>query len=239
MRTMNDSTSAVDIPLNCDLVMGYVDGSSRWSDADWQRFPGKTLVRLCIFNDRLDADVIDIEPGNNDAVGAVPWVRAKWLQGDVPTVYCFTDLGPVGYRIGDVRRECDAAGVKRPLFIVTDFDNDPTLPDDPEVIGKQYANDSITGGHYDTSVVADHWPGVDEMDAVTKDEFEQWKANFQQLFVAPTLNTLQAHADAINHLLQDDAMHGNAQLAEQITKVGVALEEAALKLQQSAAQIPQ
>lgn len=142
MRTMRDSTTAADIPAGSDLVMGYVDGSSAWSAADWQRFPGRTLVRLCIFNDRLDAQVIDIEPGNNDAQGAVPWVKAKWARDETPTVYCFSDRGPVGYQISDVRAACDAAGVKRPLFLIAEWDGVAEIPDDPEIIGKQYAHGS-------------------------------------------------------------------------------------------------
>jgi len=87
----------------------------------------------------MDADVLDIEPGNNDAAGAVPWVKAKWERGDTPTVYCFSDGGPAGYRISDVRAACDAAGVRRPLFWIAQWDKDPATFDpagDPEIIGK-------------------------------------------------------------------------------------------------------
>lgn len=186
-RKMFDSTTAADIPAGSDLVMGYVDGSSKWSDADWQRFPGRTLVRICIYTDRVDANVIDCEPGNNDAQGVVPWIKAKWDRGETPTVYCFSDGGPAGYRISDVRAACDAAGVKRPLVLVSDFDGDPSTFDpsgDPEIIGKQYANDAITGGHYDASVVADRWPGVDKEDGMTPEQEAK-------------LDALLAKADAI------------------------------------------
>jgi len=108
--------------------------------------------------------MIDIQPGNNDAQGVVPWVRAKWVRGQVPTAYCFSDAGPAGYRISDVRAACDAAGVRRPLFVVAEWDNDPSTFDpqaDPEIVAKQYANPALTGGHYDASVVADYWPGID------------------------------------------------------------------------------
>ena len=44
-RLMYDSVTAVDIPPGSDLVAGYIDGAnSKWSDADWQRFPGRILV---------------------------------------------------------------------------------------------------------------------------------------------------------------------------------------------------
>ncbi len=164
MRLMFDSTTATDIPPGSELVAGYVDGARAWSARDWDRFPGRTLVRICAFNDRLDAQMIDIQPGNNDAQGVVPWVRAKWVRGQVPTAYCFSDAGPAGYRISDVRAACDAAGVRRPLFVVAEWDNDPSTFDpqaDPEIVAKQYANPALTGGHYDASVVADYWPGID------------------------------------------------------------------------------
>jgi hypothetical protein len=184
---MFDSTMAADIPAGSALVGGYVDGSSAWAAADWLRFPGQILVRICVFNDRLDAQVIDIEPGNNDARGAVPWIQAKWLRGDIPTVYCFSDQGPVGFQISEVRAACDAASVKRPLFWIAQWDNNPGTFDpagDPQIVGKQYANSLLTGGHYDASVIADHWPGVDAMpnpgDPVTHAELEAYKAALQQ-----------------------------------------------------------
>lgn len=168
---MLDSTTAADIPdtfrgMPTELIAGYVDGSHAWTPADWDRFPAHVRrVRLCIWNDRMDADAIDIEERNNDAKGAVPWVRAKWARGETPTVYCYSDAGTRGYRISDVRRECDAAGVKRPLFWIAKWDNDPSTFDpsgDAAIIAKQYAGSKQTGGHFDASVVADFWPGVDD-----------------------------------------------------------------------------
>lgn len=167
---MLDSTTAADIPFIYEghplaLVAGYVDGPYAWKPQDWERFPPHVRqVRIAIWNDRWDADVLDSEPGNNDARGCVPWIRGKWERGQTPTIYCFSDAGPKGYRISDVRRECDAAGVKRPLFWITDWrrswsDFDPS--GDPSIIALQYAGSAKTDGHFDASVVADVWPGVD------------------------------------------------------------------------------
>lgn len=165
---MFDSANPADVPLTSDLVAGYVDGGSPWSADAFARFAaaGKTVVRICVYNDRFDANMIDIEPGNNDAAGAVPWIAGMWERGRTPTVYCFSDAGPTGYRISDVRAACDAAvpPVRHPLFVIAKWDNDPSTFDptgDPEIVGKQYANPALTGGHYDASVIADVWPGVD------------------------------------------------------------------------------
>jgi hypothetical protein len=248
-RLMYDSTSAVDIPTGSQLVGGYVDGSEAWSAADWDRFPGRQLVRICIFNDRYSADMIDIEPGNDDARGAVPWIREKWLRGETPTVYCFSDAGPKGYTISDVRAECDAAGLKHPLFIIAEWDNNPSTFDptgDPEIIGKQYANSAQTGGHYDASVVADYWPGVDtvggnmtgtEIIAALKADpelahelYALVAPDVQDKVVAPQANTntwLKEYTDAVK---AGDA----AAIAVAETKIGVALERAAKALGDSA-----
>lgn len=171
---MLDSTRAGDIPffyegMEMRLVAGYVNDprvkNGRWADEDWGRFPPHVRrVRICIYADRLDAQVIDVEPGNCTAKQAVQWIKAKWERGETPTAYCFSDAGPAGYRISDVRRECDAAGVKRPLIWITRFsrewdDLDPS--GDPEIIALQYDNSAETMGHFDASVVADYWPGVD------------------------------------------------------------------------------
>lgn len=169
-RMMFDSTRAADIPAGSELVGGYVDGGFAWSAEDWARFPGRIPVRFAIFNDRMDAHVLDVEPGNNDAAGAVPWVRAKRERGEVPTVYCSSDAGPQGYRISDVRAACDAAGVERPLFLIAQWDNNPATFDptgDVEIIGKQYANPQQSGGHFDKSIVANYWPGVDAPRPIT------------------------------------------------------------------------
>lgn len=202
---MRDSTRFADIPLDgCDVLMGYVfdarvSGTDKgWSDDEWAqaRATGKKLVRLCIFNDRFDANVIDCEPGNADAVGIVPWERGKWLRGDVPTVYCFTDEGPVGYRISDVRAACDAAGVKRPLILIADYDGIAVIPDDPEIVGKQYANDALTGGHYDASVVRDHWPGVNS--DVTPEQVKALIAEYAQRLETEELLPMKQRLDALD-----------------------------------------
>jgi hypothetical protein len=90
----------------------------------------------------------------------VPWIKAKWARNERPTIYCYSDAGPAGYRISDVRAACDAAGVRHPLFLIAKWDNDPSTFDpsgDREIIGKQYAGSAQTGGHYDASIVADDW----------------------------------------------------------------------------------
>ena len=176
-RLMLDSTVAADIPegyqgRSMELVAGYIDGPHTWTETDWKRFPPTIRqVRICIYNgirpgfpDPFTAQVIDIQPRNNDAKGSVPWIRGKWARGQVPTAYCFSDSGPTGFRISDIRRECDTAGVKRPLFWIAHWgrrweDFDPA--GDPSIIALQYDGSSETLMHFDASAVASYWPDVD------------------------------------------------------------------------------
>lgn len=164
MRKMYDSTTAADIPADAQMIAGYVDDTYRWSDADWARFPSAVHVRIAVLPVTNDGHVLDIEPGNADALSALAWIEKRRAAGVEPTVYCFSDAGPVGYRISDVRKACDDANVKHPSFWIAQWDNDPSTFDptgDPEIVAKQYADSAMTGGHYDASVVADYWPGVD------------------------------------------------------------------------------
>ncbi len=244
MRTMYDSIEPAAIPTDAEMVGGYIDGSwgpnwsangkdYGWDDAAWARFPNAIKVRIAATAQTDDGHVLDVEAGDALSSEAPGWTARRRAAGVEPSIYCNLS------NVGAVLAAFDAAGVILPALWLAHYDGVATLPDG--YVAKQYADQDMIPGrpHYDLSVVADIWPGVDEVDAVTKDEFEQWKANFQQVFVAPTIDSLKAHADAINHLLADDAVHGNAELAAQITKVGVALDEAALKLEQSAANIPQ
>lgn len=157
-RHMADALYAANIPDGYPVVAGYVDGTHPWSDADFARFEatGKIVVRICIWNNRYDADVIDCEGGNCTAVQTVPWIAEKWRRGEVPTWYGYSDAGPEGYRISDVRAACDAAGVRHPLIWIAKAGDgtafDPT--GDPDIVALQYEYD----GTYDVSVIANTWP---------------------------------------------------------------------------------
>ena len=165
-RLMYDSVTAAHIPPVSELVAGYIDGTYRWSAADWSRHAGKVLVRVAVDPRTNDGHVLDIEPGNADASACVEWVRMRRAAGLAQaTIYCFSDAGPVGFRISDVREAFRAAGEAEPLYWIAQWDDDPSTFDpsgDPRIIAKQYAGSAQTGGHYDASVVADYWPGVDE-----------------------------------------------------------------------------
>jgi hypothetical protein len=150
-RTMADSTAAADLPVGRDLYAAYVDGSTRNVDAVRARFPGKTVVTITVLGG--DADVADVETGDLTPTSVVAWVKRQRAAGKDPTVYTLEGWWST------VRAAFHAAGVTEPHWWLANYDNNPTLP--AGAVAKQYANPPLTGGHFDASVVADYWPGVD------------------------------------------------------------------------------
>lgn len=153
-RTLYDSTTAGDIPKSATMVGGYVDGRYRTVDALRARFPKATLVTITVLG-APGAHVCDTEPGNIGPAGAVAWAKAEVKAGRKPTLYCMASQWP------QIKALASKAGIGGKVsYWIADYDNDPTLP--KGAVAKQYADPAVHGkGHFDLSVVADHWPGVD------------------------------------------------------------------------------
>lgn len=156
MRTMYDSTEANDIPLTAEMVAGYLPPSSyAWSAADWARFPHAIKVRIAIFASVPDGHVLDVERGDATPAQAPGWVRMRRAAGVDPTIYCNASTWPT------VRQAFRDQGVAEPHYWIAKYDGVDELI--PGAVAKQYANPPVHGrGHFDLSVVADYWPGVDQ-----------------------------------------------------------------------------
>ena len=150
-RTMYDGVDASRLPADAQLVGGYVDGLYAWSDADWARFPHAVKVRIAVFRDTDDGEVLDVEPGNATPAESVDWVLRRRRAGVDPTVYMNTSTWPV------VRGAFAARGVAEPHYWVAQYDGVEAIPSG--AIAKQHTNDEQAG--WDVSVVADYWPGID------------------------------------------------------------------------------
>lgn len=155
-RIMRDSTTATDIPTaGTQLVAGYANGRYAWTDADWRRFPGIPHVYIDVNGTDPKAGVLDVETGDATVTTAVTWVKARLALGPgdyPPVIYCNrATLTPLFNAM-------DAAG----LHVVRDFrlwvatlDGTAELPNMLGVSAVQYKGESLTGGHYDESVVHD------------------------------------------------------------------------------------
>lgn len=162
MRTMHDSTTAADIPATAAMVAGYIDGDYAWSAQDWARFPSAARLRIAVFHSTDDGDVLDIEKGCSEAWCAPLWTKMRRASGlAVPTFYCRpTKTWPDAYNQAAVVAALVSGGVDPSgvAWWFADYTGQPHIPDGG--VACQYANDTLTGGHFDLSVVHDSAPWV-------------------------------------------------------------------------------
>lgn len=154
-RTMYDSVTPTDIPTSAQMVAGYVDGAYAWPDSGWLRFPNARKVTITVTGASLDANVADVEAGDLSPAQGVAWARAKRARGEVGVLYFSLGLWP------QIRAQLTPAEIAAPFFEtwVALWDGKAQLQ--PGWLAKQYANPTLSGGHFDLSIVGDYWPGVD------------------------------------------------------------------------------
>jgi len=161
-RFLYDSITAPDIPLNATMVAGYLDGFFAWPQSYWSIFPNAIKVEIVVSASTNAGQVLDVENGD-----AFPWEAPGWCQmrreaGQDPTIYTnYSNWAPTV-------TEFVLRGIPLPNWWIAYWDGNPQLISG--TIATQYANPTFTGGHYDLSVVADFWPGVDKEDEMTPDE---------------------------------------------------------------------
>lgn len=150
---MHDSTVASDIPVSATMVAGYIDHSHPWTVADWGRFPHAVKVRIARGAGTTDGHVLDVETGLATPTQAPGWVRMRRAAGIDPTVYCNASAQAT------IQTAFRDSGVAQPHYWVARYDNIASVP--VGTVAKQYIDNPLSGGHYDLSVVADYWPGID------------------------------------------------------------------------------
>ena len=187
-RLLYDSTTASDIRADAPMVAGYINGSYTWSDADWARFPNAVKVRIAVNAQTNDGHVLDVEDGDALPHEAPAWVLLRRAAGVEPSVYCNLS------NVDEIKAAFVHAGVPLPPLWLAHYDGIPVLPDG--YIAKQYADEALTGGHYDVSIVADYWPGIDkEADVAFKDDPDA------QAFVKDVRDTIEAMKKAYDPLV--------------------------------------
>jgi hypothetical protein len=153
-RLMADSVTSADIPPGYPLVAYYVDGLYAWTVADRRRHQASRQVGIAVAWQTADAQVLDVENGDATPEQAVGWSQTRRAMGHQPVIYCNQST------LAAVEAAFHAKSVGLPAFWIALWDGVASLP--PQWLAKQYANPTITGGHYDLSVVSDgYWEGVD------------------------------------------------------------------------------
>lgn len=151
---MYDSVTVADIPHVATMIAGYVDGIYANVPAIRQRFPHATIVTVTV-KGTPGANVIDCEPGDASPAQAAAWAKREVAAGRKPTIYCMASQWV------QVKLAVASAGVTGKVsYWIADYDGQPAVPSG--AVAKQYlGSPGNSPGHYDVSVVAAHWPGVD------------------------------------------------------------------------------
>jgi hypothetical protein len=191
VRIMYDSVTAAHIPRAARMVAGYLPPSRyAWSAQDWARFPSAVKVRIAIFANVNAGHVLDVEPGDATPAQAPGWVAMRRRAGLAePSVYCSYSAWP------GVRAEFQRQGVRQPRYWIARYDNVREIP--PGAVAKQFINPPGSGGHFDLSVVANYWPGVDGDDDLSAQELLDWPIRRQgsSLGGATSLRAVLANVD--------------------------------------------
>lgn len=112
MIPMADSITPANLPGTYLAYLAYTDG--RWPTANAVRkaHPSAHLVTLTVTGRTLNADGIDCEPGNVNALKAAAWVVAKRASGE-PRPVVYADLASAGYSMTEVVAALARMGVTR------------------------------------------------------------------------------------------------------------------------------
>jgi len=164
---MYDALYPSNIPEGATMVASYIDGETA-PEPGWQaKFPGATIVEIARIATHDAGNVGDVESSDMTPTGAAQWCLLRMKSGAVPSLY----FSPSS--LAAVVAALNAAGVSpQPSFWIARR-GPAVLP--AGFVANQYAANSA----YDTSIVADYWPGVD--DAMTPEQAAQLADLAQQV----------------------------------------------------------
>jgi hypothetical protein len=165
-RICYDSTNINDIPQTAEMVAYYVDG--KWAVQESvvrARFPSAVLVPIACLPGTNLGTVGDVETGDMLPWELVDFVIRRRAAGVDPTGYVNDSNWPA------TRTEFQLRNIPEPHWWEAKYDNVPILS--PGSIAKQFANEPLTGGHFDMSIVADVWPGVNKPNPTPKEQLQE------------------------------------------------------------------
>ena len=110
---MPDSIYPANLPGGFAAYLGYPDGRWQTAAALRARFPGARLVTLTVTGDTLDADGVDVEEGNPNAVSGAAWVKRKLAAAPASRPVVYADLATRGYTMTEVLAALAGLGVSR------------------------------------------------------------------------------------------------------------------------------
>lgn len=150
MKTMYDSVNPELIPLDAQMVAGYVTGEFAWPKNVWGRWTRQREVHIDVDGTYPeDSDVLDIERGAAGPNQARAWVIERVKHGRAALYFSRSNMAAVAEAV---------KGLPSVDVWVADWTNEPhtvTVPAGLHLVAVQYKN---TPG-YDLSAVYDaNWP---------------------------------------------------------------------------------
>jgi hypothetical protein len=185
---MYDSTTASDLPAGAPMLLAYVDGIDTHNNYNEVRalHPNALIVKCTVTGGTLDAQVGDIESGDMTPQSGAGWAHRKVAAGQHPTLYMNESTWPA------VKAAVHAVGLDGKVsYLVAHYDDRPVIP--AGAIGKQYIDHGPHGEHYDVSIVADYWPGVDPVVQTTGPLPWWYRRPLRYLSVGQDVGRLKAH----------------------------------------------
>ena len=148
---MKDSAAINQIdPGTVDMIGYYVDGRYVPTAAQLARFAGKVHVPIAV-DYRTDAGIVFDGPPDNDTwQETVDWVVMRRKKGVDPSVYTNQSSWTTAIAAFNAR------GVAQPHWWIAAWDNRAEMI--PGAVAHQY---ETVPNRWDTSIVADYWPGID------------------------------------------------------------------------------
>lgn len=152
---MFDSVDVAAIPVNAQMVAGYVDGNWPTYKALKAKFRHVPVVSIAT-SPSSDADVLDVERGDAQPADVPAWVVRQRRRGAQPIVYCSRSL------MGEVEAQCASHKVAPPHYWAADWTGEAHLVSG--TVATQWANGSAQypglAPRCDTSLVSPNWPGL-------------------------------------------------------------------------------
>lgn len=149
MRIMYDALNPDNIPPGFGMVASYIDGENA-PPAGWEsKFPGALIVKIARNPTTDDGHVLDAGDNGITPAQLVSWVRLRRAAGADPTAYTNRSLWP------SMRAAFVNANEPEPHWWLAWPGG--SLAQAQGCVAVQ----NIYAGNWDSSEVADHWPGVD------------------------------------------------------------------------------
>lgn len=148
MRVCYDAVTTTACPDGAPLYLGYSDGQWPNANAMAALHPTARVVTVTTNPAHRYGDMLDVENGDASPSDVVPWLVARRAAGAWPSIYCGLSNWIA------CQQPVWAAHIVEPPWFVAHYTNVEHI--EPGAVGTQW-----TTGDYDTSAVADFWPGVD------------------------------------------------------------------------------